>query len=114
MIAAVIDAAAPIIATPRAVFHPILESPAATPRLLNSRLHRMGAVGGSPRAGRLADASSPCPNVRAEASFAGFRFQPDVIMLAVRWYLRYSLSYRDLEELLTKRGISGTVALRMT
>jgi hypothetical protein len=28
-----------------------------------------------------------------------------VILLAVRWYLRYGLSYRDLEELLTKRGI---------
>ena len=26
-------------------------------------------------------------------------------MLAVRWYLRYSLSYRDLEELLGERGI---------
>jgi transposase-like protein len=38
-------------------------------------------------------------------SFAGFRFPPDVIMLAVRWYLRYSLSYRDVEELLVERGI---------
>ena len=26
-------------------------------------------------------------------------------MLAVRWYLRYSLSYRDVEELLDERGI---------
>jgi len=26
-------------------------------------------------------------------------------VLAVRWYLRYSLSYRDLEELLAERGI---------
>ena len=26
-------------------------------------------------------------------------------MLAVRWYLRYSLSYRDVEELLAERGI---------
>ena len=26
-------------------------------------------------------------------------------MLAVRWYLRYGLSYRDLEELLAERGI---------
>ena len=30
---------------------------------------------------------------------------PDVIMLAVRWYLRYGLSYRDVEELLIERGI---------
>jgi IS6 family transposase len=28
-----------------------------------------------------------------------------VILLAVRWYLRYGLSYRDLEELLAERGI---------
>ena len=26
-------------------------------------------------------------------------------MLAVRWYLRYGLSYRDLEELLAERGV---------
>jgi transposase-like protein len=39
------------------------------------------------------------------SSFAGFRFPPDVIVIAVRWYLRYSLSYRDIEELLAERGI---------
>ncbi|MDT7716186.1 MAG: transposase, family, partial [Pseudonocardiales bacterium] len=26
-------------------------------------------------------------------------------MLAVRWYLRYGLSYRDVEELLAERGV---------
>ena len=30
---------------------------------------------------------------------------PDVVLLAVRWYLRYGLSYRDVEELLAERGI---------
>ena len=40
------------------------------------------------------------------SSFAGFRFPPDVITLAVRWYLRYGLSYRDVEELLVERGIT--------
>ena len=39
------------------------------------------------------------------SGFAGFRFPPDVIMIAVRWYLRYGLSYRDVEELLAERGI---------
>jgi IS6 family transposase len=39
------------------------------------------------------------------ASFAGYRFPPDVIVLAVRWYLRYGLSYRDVEELLSERGV---------
>jgi hypothetical protein len=28
-----------------------------------------------------------------------------VIVLAVRWYLRYGLSYRDVEELLAERGV---------
>ncbi|MCP4083441.1 MAG: IS6 family transposase [Actinomycetia bacterium] len=39
------------------------------------------------------------------APFAGYRFPPEVILLAVRWYLRYGLSYRDVEELLAERGI---------
>jgi IS6 family transposase len=29
-----------------------------------------------------------------------------VILVAVRWYLRYGLSYRDVEELLTERGVT--------
>jgi transposase-like protein len=28
-----------------------------------------------------------------------------VIVLAVRWYLRFGLSYRDVEELLAERGV---------
>jgi IS6 family transposase len=39
------------------------------------------------------------------STFAGYRFPPEVILLAVRWYLRFGLSYRDLEELLAERGI---------
>ena len=39
------------------------------------------------------------------SAFVGFRFPPEVIVLAVRWYLRYGLSYRDVEELLAERGI---------
>jgi transposase-like protein len=35
----------------------------------------------------------------------GGRFRPDAILLAVRWYLRYGLSYRDVEELLAERGV---------
>jgi transposase, IS6 family len=41
----------------------------------------------------------------SSSAFVGFRFPPEVIVLAVRWYLRYGLSYRDVEELLTERGI---------
>jgi transposase, IS6 family len=43
---------------------------------------------------------------RATSVFAGFRFPPEVISLAVRWYLRYGLSYRDVEELLAERGVT--------
>src|SRR5438132_11832241 len=39
------------------------------------------------------------------SAFAGFRFPAEVIVLAVRWYLRFGLSYRDAEELLAERGI---------
>jgi hypothetical protein len=39
------------------------------------------------------------------SAFAGFRFPREVIVLAVRWYLRFGLSYRDVEELLAERGI---------
>src|SRR6266511_2521452 len=39
------------------------------------------------------------------SAFAGFRFPSDVIVVAVRWYLRFGLSYRDVEELLTERGV---------
>lgn len=38
-------------------------------------------------------------------AFAGFQFPLGVILLAVRWYLRFGLSYRDLEELLVERGV---------
>jgi transposase-like protein len=38
-------------------------------------------------------------------AFAGFRFPPEVITVAVRWHLRFGLSYRDPEELLAERGI---------
>ena len=41
----------------------------------------------------------------ARSAFAGFCFPPDVIVLAVRWYLRFALSYSDIEELLADRGI---------
>ena len=48
--------------------------------------------------------SRPVPIVPSSA-FRGFRFPPEIVVLAVRWYLRYGLSYRDVEELLGERGI---------
>jgi transposase-like protein len=34
----------------------------------------------------------------------GFRFPTEIITVAARWCLRYSPSYRDVEELLAERG----------
>jgi len=47
----------------------------------------------------------PRPWLPPTSAFAGFRFPPEVIVVAVRWYLRYGLSYRDVEELLVERGV---------
>jgi transposase-like protein len=47
----------------------------------------------------------PRPAPLPQSAFAGFRFPPDVILLAVRWYLRFGLSYRDVEELLAEPGV---------
>ena len=40
------------------------------------------------------------------ALFRGRQFQYVVILLCVRWYLRYSLSYQDLQEMMAERGLS--------
>jgi transposase-like protein len=36
----------------------------------------------------------------------GRHFEDVIIIVCVRWYLRYSLSYRDLEEIMAERGLS--------
>ena len=61
--------------------------------LTDGRLRKAGLM---PR--RLA---VPAPR----SDFAGFRFPSEVIMVAVHWYLRYGLSYRDVEELLAERDV---------
>ena len=33
-------------------------------------------------------------------------YQPDLILLTVRWYLRYNLSFRDIVEMMEERGLS--------
>lgn len=39
-------------------------------------------------------------------SFKWRHFQKEIILLVVRWYLSYALSYRDIEEMMVERGIS--------
>ncbi len=43
---------------------------------------------------------------RSTSAFSGYRFPDDIIALAVRWYLRYRLSYAEVAEWLAERGIS--------
>jgi transposase, IS6 family len=43
---------------------------------------------------------------RNSSPFKWRHYAPDIILLCVRWYCRYSLSYRDLEEMMCERGLS--------
>lgn len=40
-----------------------------------------------------------------QALFKWRHFETEIILLCVRWYLRYALSYRDLEEVMMERGL---------
>jgi transposase-like protein len=42
---------------------------------------------------------------RNSSPFKWRHYAPDVILLSVRWYCRYSLSYRGLEEMMRERGL---------
>jgi transposase-like protein len=43
--------------------------------------------------------------MNASTPFKWRHFEAEIILLCVRWYLRYSLSYRDLEEMMRERGL---------
>ena len=40
-----------------------------------------------------------------EQLFKWRHFQPEIILLTVRWYLRYNLSFRNLVEMMEERGL---------
>ena len=40
------------------------------------------------------------------SSFKWRHFEPSLILLCVRWYCRYQLSYRDVEEMMQERGLN--------
>ena len=42
---------------------------------------------------------------RRPALFRGRHFEDVIILLCVRWHLRYSLTYRDLEEIMAERNL---------
>jgi hypothetical protein len=41
--------------------------------------------------------------------FTWRHFEAEIILLCMRWYLRYSLSYRDLEAMMRERGCTSTI-----
>ena len=47
----------------------------------------------------------PAVTIQSAQPFKWRHFQADIILLNVRWHLRYSLSYRDLEEMMLERGV---------
>ena len=51
----------------------------------------------SPNRARIMTSDSP---------FKWRHFEGQIILLYVRWYLRYCLSYRDLEEIVAERGLN--------
>ena len=51
--------------------------------------------------------NSPAP------SYHGYRFPADIIAHAVWLYFRFSLSFRDVEDLLAQRGITVTFEIKV-
>jgi transposase-like protein len=43
--------------------------------------------------------------IARDATYRRCRFTPEIIETAVRWYISYRLSYRDLVELMAERGV---------
>ncbi len=43
---------------------------------------------------------------QTKSSFKWRHYEPAIILLCVRWYLRYKLSYRDLQEMMKERGLT--------
>jgi hypothetical protein len=48
----------------------------------------------------------PVANRMKRISYTGYRFPPEIIQRAIWLYLRFTLSLRDVEDLLAERGIS--------
>jgi IS6 family transposase len=45
--------------------------------------------------------------------FKGRHFQRDIILWAVRWYCKYGISYRELQEMLAERGVNVEALLQI-
>ena len=45
------------------------------------------------------------PSIMTKISCSGYRFPPEIIQLAIWLYVRFTLSFREVEDLLAERGI---------
>src|SRR5688572_1317259 len=71
---------------------------------------RYGTVARIARAFIIHPSAQPSPSgiillKQNKSSFKWRHFEPTVILLCVRWYCRYQLSYRDVEEMMHERGL---------
>src|SRR5919112_3671195 len=66
------------------------------------------ALSGAACPGRSSTPALTLPRISSMTTaraFRGFRFPAEVILWAVRWYLQFPISYRDLEAMLADRGV---------
>jgi len=45
------------------------------------------------------------------SDFKGRHFEGEIVLWAVRWYCRYGVSYRGLEQMIGERGVSVALPL---
>jgi hypothetical protein len=81
--------------------------PPGVPSLVVAPLRVAARVVGTPGADLMRRRRPLRRQLASCSAIAGLRFPPESILLAVRWYLRFRLSYRDVEELLAERGVEG-------
>src|SRR3954453_2496572 len=74
----------------------------------SSRVRGSVALSGAACPGRSGTPALTLPRISSMTTaraFRGFRFPAEVILWAVRWYLQFPISYRDLEAMLADRGV---------
>src|SRR5882762_6916385 len=60
----------------------------------------------SRRRGLACPPGGPVARRMKKVSYAGYRFPPEIIQHSIWLYLRFTLSFRDVEDLLSERGIA--------
>jgi len=82
-------------------FHQVLEDRGFEIYLVNA--HYLKGSGAND--GRVSDHRQMAALLPVEELFRGRHFDREIIVLCVRWYLSFKLSYRDLVVMMSERGI---------